>query len=111
MPDNLPLRFWQKVRFLENGCWEWKAALDAYGYGALRVSGKTVKAHRLSHAAFRGATERDLDHLCRNRACVNPDHLEPISRGENVRRSPLVGRSPNSRRDRNPVTGRFVGNG
>lgn len=69
----------------ESGCWLWAGARDAYGYGA--ATGHT-KAHRLVYEALVGPIPRGLtiDHLCRVRACVNPTHLEPVTRGENVLR-------------------------
>lgn len=64
------------------------------GYGQLVVGGVHWAAHRYAYTHLVGPIEegRDLDHLCRNRRCCNPAHLEPVGRGENLRRSPLVGR-------------------
>jgi adenine-specific DNA methylase len=77
-----------------SGCWLWVAKVSRDGYGRLgvRVAGRahTVPklAHRLSYEAFVGPIPEglELDHLCRVRCCVNPRHLEPVSRAENVRR-------------------------
>lgn len=65
-------------------CWEWKGCLRPDGYGAAR----NELAHRLVYRAVVGPIPDDmvLDHLCRNRLCVNPNHLEPVSNGENVLR-------------------------
>lgn len=61
-------------------CWEWIGSHDARGYGLLWLDGRHQKAHRLVYAALVGdIPEQSLDHLCRNRTCVNPDHLEPVS--------------------------------
>lgn len=82
-------RFWQKVsRDGTETCWEWLATRDAGGYGRFWNDGRLVAAHRYSVELVRGPIPDglDVDHLCRNRGCVNPDHLEVVSRQINVRR-------------------------
>lgn len=71
-----------------SGCWLFLGALTEYGYGILRVEGKNWKAHRAAYVAFVGEVPDGLtlDHLCRNRACINPNHLEPVPSGVNVLR-------------------------
>ena len=80
----LPERFWAKVAVLPSGCWEWTGARTD-GYGAFRIREGKVRAHRHAYLMLVGliAESDELDHLCRNRACVNPDHLEPVSRRTN----------------------------
>jgi len=80
-------RFWQYVDKQENGCWIWMASCFTSGYGAFALRGSTRRAHRVLYVWTHGEhTEDTLDHLCRNRACVNPDHLRPASSRENVLR-------------------------
>ena len=64
------------------------SALKLFVSDAILVDGKQRAAHRVMYEQMRGPVpdDRDLDHLCRNRACGNPDHLEPVSRSENLRR-------------------------
>ncbi len=72
-----------------SGCWLWTAGTGRGGYARLLGSdGKTKYAHRVAYMLLRGAIPHGLflDHLCRVRCCVNPDHLEPVTCAENIRR-------------------------
>lgn len=73
-------RFLEKVE-LTATCWLWKASTKARGYGRLLFDGKGLPAHRAAYLLFVGPPPDDLvaDHLCRNRACVNPWHIEFVS--------------------------------
>lgn len=80
------------------GCWIWTGCKNAAGYGVLGITiSKGVKrmigAHRLMWQSVHGQISGGLvlDHICRNRGCVNPSHLEPVAQAENIRRSPIVG--------------------
>jgi HNH endonuclease len=87
--DRLPGRFWAKVSPEPNsGCWLWTAYSDPKGYGRFMLrEGKPMLAHRMAFIALvRDPGALDLDHLCRVRCCVNPDHLEPVTNAENTRR-------------------------
>lgn len=70
------------------GCWLWTGGVDRLGYGSLVVAHRTVRAHRAVYEANAGAIPAgmELDHLCRNKLCVNPAHLEPVTHSENLRR-------------------------
>jgi len=89
------IRFLKKVE--EAGfCWGWKASTIRGGYGQFSVNYKNVLAHRFSYELFRGEIPEGmtLDHLCRNRACVNPIHLEIVTNHENILRG-LTGKMNN----------------
>ena len=81
------LRRWV-LEIPESGCWIWEGALNPGGYGSVAFNGKTTGAHRVSYILEYGDIPEglDLDHLCRVRCCVNPRHLEPVSRSENLKR-------------------------
>lgn len=83
-------RFWSKVAQVGNvcECWIWTAALNNAGYGAFGLDGKIVRAHRLAYESTIGSVPvgLELDHLCRDRACVNPYHLEPVTHQVNMQR-------------------------
>ena len=90
-PKTLAQRFCEKVEIQQNGCWLWtgaRTARDKRAYGCIGVEYKQQPAHRVSYEMFVGPIPEglDLDHLCRTRLCVNPDHLEPVTRRENLRR-------------------------
>lgn len=98
-PEQIAARFWTSVEKTD-GCWIWHGQIRRDGYGTFNVDGRNVRAHRFAFELGREPTPTglDLDHLCRNRRCVNPAHLEPVTRGENLRRSPLTGPGRNIRK-------------
>lgn len=75
-------RFWPKAEVGEDSeCWPWVGSRDPYGYGRLKINGKFRGAHRLAYELSVGSIPEglEIDHLCRNRCCVNPAHLEPVT--------------------------------
>ena len=91
-PRPLGERLWEKVDTSDrDGCWVWLASLSGSGYGQLTDdTGRTRQAHRLAYELVVGPIpDRSvLDHLCRNKRCVNPAHLEPVTLRENLVRGP-----------------------
>lgn len=85
--ETLTERFWAKVaKAGPYECWEWTGS--THPYGSISVDGKTAYAHRVAYELAVGPIPEGLhiDHLCRNKGCVNPAHLEVVSPGENVLR-------------------------
>jgi hypothetical protein len=95
MPSTLE-RFWRHSTRLDEPCWLWTTSLlDRHGYGKFGIDGRTLQAHRVAYEMFIGPIPDGLviDHLCRNRACVNPAHMEPVTVAENNRRGAIGART------------------
>ena len=92
-------RFWSKVDKTD-GCWVWTATVNSNGYGQIKVAGAKWQAHRYAYELMVGPIPDGLciDHLCRNRRCVRPDHLEPVDNRTNTLRGEGV-TAVNARRD------------
>lgn len=101
-------RFFTKVEMPngENGCWLWTGQLNDDGYGLFRPDARgghgaphknRVFTHRLIYKSLMGEIpiNMEIDHLCRNRSCAQPKHLEPVIHHENVLRGALVGHKHN----------------
>lgn len=90
LTHNYPERKAKYVRIDSHGCWQWTGPLDRHGYGytAVNVDGarRNTGAHRYVYENEVGPVPEglDLDHLCRVITCVNPSHLEPVTRSENL---------------------------
>jgi len=82
---NLPPQVVGRISF-GNDCWEWSGYRDRDGYGRVYFDGKQRNAHRVVYELTRGEipAASEIDHLCRNRSCVRPDHLRTVSHRENV---------------------------
>lgn len=84
-------RFWSHVE-KSSTCWNWTGA-KAHGYGRYRWMGRADGAHRVAYQLLAGPIPDglELDHLCRNRACVRPDHLDPVTARVNLLRGVSAG--------------------
>jgi hypothetical protein len=91
-------RFMSKVVIVPGACWIWVAGVNQCGYGWFRANGKAVRAHKFIYERLRGPVPDGLvlDHRCRIRRCVNPEHLKPITRVENT----LIGFAPTAQNAR-----------
>lgn len=82
----ITIRFLTKINHIGN-CWEWKGC-QRNGYGRFNLNGKTILSHRFSYELFKELIPKGLtiDHLCKNKLCVNPEHLEAVTQRENILR-------------------------
>lgn len=73
-------------------CWAWLKSVNSHGYAQVQIRGIKYEVHGLIYRYFNGEIENglELDHTCRNRACVNPDHLEPVTRRVNLLRGDTI---------------------
>lgn len=88
LPITPIIRFLKKIRVSSSGCWEWQAGKDKAGYGRFCIGKRQIYLHRFIYEYYHGQICPDLtiDHLCRNRSCVNPLHLEQVTKKENILR-------------------------
>lgn len=87
--STFPACFWAKVSIQSpDECWPWLAGKTSSGYGAFWMDWKQMVAHRVAYELVNGPVPEglQLDHLCRNRPCCNPKHLEPVTLKQNVLR-------------------------
>lgn len=90
MKESVKERFWNQVKKTD-ACWIWGNIKRGH-YGIIKINGKNRGAHRFSYELYFGKIEDglQLDHLCRNPSCVNPYHLEPVTRRINILRGESV---------------------
>lgn len=88
-----PVDYVVEDRNYKSPCWIWRLKISRFGYGCIRYAGKDTHAHIFYYRAYRGdfpsridGQRTEVDHLCRVRECVNPDHLEPVAQKVNIRR-------------------------
>ena len=86
-----PKNLLKNVRVTKNGCWNWQQWIDKLGYGQVSFQGKVHLAHRVFFLVFTGELPKELDHLCDNRRCCNPEHLKPVTHYENLMRGNGMG--------------------
>ena len=81
-------KFWSRVEKSEAGCWEWTAGKIRDGYGSFRhpIEKRSIRSHRFSYELTHGPIPQgmEIDHICHNRACVNPEHLRLTTRKQNI---------------------------
>jgi HNH endonuclease len=96
MTKTLEERFWTKVEvpYAASECWLWVGSRDSKGYGRLANPGKSRLPHRIAYELMIGPIPPgiELDHLCREKACVNPWHLEQVTHRENSLRGVMADR-------------------
>lgn len=86
---NTEADFWKRVnKNAPNGCWQWLGSQNGRGYAQWHIGGKTIYVHRYAYNMLVGEVPDGfiIDHLCRNRSCVNPKHMELVTQQENILR-------------------------
>jgi len=74
-------KFLSKVIAKEKDCWRWSGFINNYGYGEMIINGKSYRTHRISFSIFNGELIDGMviDHICKNKSCINPDHLRQVT--------------------------------
>lgn len=93
-------RFESKFKIVPGGCWEWTGTRDKDGYAFFKLDGNLRRGARVAYEMYVGPIPEGLqiDHLCRNKCCVNPEHLEAVTIQENLRRKNSAARKRKWRR-------------
>jgi hypothetical protein len=88
-PGPVPMNPLTRYEVDQKGCWIWKGAVHATGYGQIKWKGQSTVAHRVVYELTKGAIPKGLylDHLCSVKLCVNPEHLEPVTQKVNIQRA------------------------
>ena len=83
-------RIFSRVTRIANGCWEWQGMVSDRGYALMKIGGKEVKVHQVAYRLFIGEIPAGLElhHRCENKRCVNPEHLDLLSRLEHLEMHP-----------------------
>ncbi|WP_081856562.1 HNH endonuclease [Sphingobium sp. DC-2] len=104
-PDDLPRFEEKRSKATAEACWTWNAAKTREGYGAFYLQGKMYQAHRVAVKVdgYAVPTNAVIDHICRNRSCVNPAHLRTVDRKTNVHENSDAPAHINSLKTRCPV--------
>lgn len=86
--NKLPKRLQEKITITDNGCWQWTGSIGLKGYGLTSYKDISYSAHKFIYQLLKGEVPAGLvlDHLCRNRSCVNPKHLEIVTQQVNLLR-------------------------
>jgi len=88
MSDDVLERVLNRIMVSDTDCWEFQGCRLKSGYGRVGWNGRLWLTHRITYTFLVGDIPDDLeiDHLCKNKPCCNPEHLEPVTRSENIRR-------------------------